>query len=84
MREIAIDTRELPSPEPMQKVIERLGELDETTYLMMRHRMEPTLLFPILEKNGFAYSKRSRSEEIILYIYRKNAPALQSYIGSLS
>ena len=51
---IRVDTRELPAPEPMERVLNRLGEIQEGSYLEMRHRMRPELLLNILRNNGFA------------------------------
>jgi len=84
MREIMIDVRELPSPEPMEKVIARLGEVNRQTYIKMVHRMEPMLLFPILDKNGFDYIKRPSAEGVSVYIFLKNVPEMRSYVGELT
>lgn len=81
--EILIDTRELPSPEPMERVVEKLGMIDASHYLKMVHRMEPVLLFSILDKNGFAYRVKKSGDAVWVYIYAKNDRETAGYIGVL-
>jgi len=69
-KEIVIDTRELPSPEPMQRVIESLDKIDDETYIKMVHRMEPKMLFNILRKNGFDFKIVYKDEsQVEVYIF---------------
>jgi len=84
MREaIVVDVRELPSPEPLERIVKELGNIDENRYIQMVHRMEPMLLYPILNKNGFGYKKVCKDDAMHIYIYRKSDRAMAEYIGSL-
>lgn len=50
---IELDVRELPPPEPMMKILEKLNEIDENTILLVHHHREPLMLYPKLEERGF-------------------------------
>lgn len=79
-----MDTRELPSPEPLERVLNTLSELKEGSYIKMIHRMEPALLFPILKNNGFDYLlRRGEGDEIRLYIFLRGDTAAREHIRGL-
>jgi len=50
---IELDVRELPPPEPMMKILEKLAEVDDKTVLLVHHHREPMMLYPKLEERGF-------------------------------
>ena len=83
MREIVIDTRELPSPEPLERVVNALAEVTTGNYIKMVHRMEPLMLFPILKNNGFEYVKKPIGEEIEVYIFLKDDAAVRTHVEAL-
>ena len=83
-KEIRLDTKELPSPEPMQAVINSLHKIDNFTYIKMIHRMEPKPLFNILKNNGFDYIvKFSSEQEIEIYIFKQKSEEIKKYIKGL-
>ena len=83
MREIVIDTRELPSPEPLERVVNALAEVTTGNYIKMIHRMEPVMLFPILKNNGFDYFKKPDGESIMIYIFLKEDAAVRTHLKEL-
>lgn len=66
---IELDVRELPPPEPMMKILEKLNEIDENTILLVHHHREPLMLYPKLEERGFqatAYKINSDYFKVII------------------
>ena len=84
MQEIVVDVRDLPSPEPLEKVLAALPEIGEGRYVKMVHRMEPGLLFPILKRNDFDYRQRfGNDREVLIYIFLKNDRTTYEYVMGL-
>jgi TusA-related sulfurtransferase len=50
-----IDARELPPPQPLQRTLERLAELDDETVLVQSNDRAPQHLYPKLEDRGYVY-----------------------------
>ena len=45
-----LDVSELEPPEPLERILESVKDLWQGQYLHVRHRREPLLLYPLLEK----------------------------------
>jgi len=56
MEQRTIDNRGLQPPEPMVRILSELGALDEGQELVALMDREPLLLYPELERRGFAWS----------------------------
>jgi len=80
MREIYLDVRDLPAPEPLEAVVNALGEVDTGVYIKMHHRQRPNMLFPILKKNGFDFCIKERDDEVYIFIYLKSDRDLKKEI----
>ena len=76
-KEIFIDVRDLPPPQPLEKIVDALGELDLGIYIKMLHRQRPNMLFPILKKNGFDFLIKEESDEVLIYIFIKKDKELK-------
>lgn len=50
-----IDNRGLQPPEPMVRILSSLGELEEGQELVALMDREPLLLYPELERRGYAW-----------------------------
>lgn len=50
-----LDARDLPPPEPLQRSLERLAELDDRTVLVQYNDRIPRHLFPKLDDRGYTY-----------------------------
>jgi uncharacterized protein (DUF2249 family) len=50
-----LDVREFACPEPAEMVLEAVSTLAEGQYLEVIHFQEPKLLYPQLQKRGFAF-----------------------------
>lgn len=69
---IEIDVRELPPPEPMMKIFEKLPEVDDETILLVHHHREPVMLYPKLEDRGFeAVSNKIEDNYYKVLIFKK-------------
>ena len=71
MTAVHLDNRGFPPPEPMVRILDALKSLpagDELVVLMDR---EPVLLYPELERRGFAW--RFDGEGLVLAITRAGA-----------
>jgi len=65
---IEIDNRGLQPPEPMVRILSSIAELgagDELVALMDR---EPMLLYPELERRGFAWEFAPRDDHFVITI----------------
>lgn len=51
----SIDVRELPPPEPLQRTLERLQELEEDELLIQVNDRVPQHLFPLLRERGYEF-----------------------------
>lgn len=68
--EIICDVQELPAPEPMQKIMEAVADLQEGEFVRMLHRMEPYPLYSMLDDMGFnhlLYLDGEAPYEIMIY-----------------
>ncbi|MBK1673405.1 hypothetical protein CKO35_08795 [Ectothiorhodospira shaposhnikovii] len=71
-----LDVRDLPPPEPMEQVLERLPGLTPGEILCMRHRREPFPLYPILRDMGFQWQVRTPVHvPFEILIWRAGEPA---------
>lgn len=83
-KEIVINTKDLPSPEPMGKIMENLCEIQQGVYIKMEHRMSPKPLFPILKKNGYDFlESESEDGDVVIYIFLKEERDLKEYLEGL-
>ena len=60
-----LDVREFACPEPAEMVLEAVSTLADGQYLEVIHFQEPTLLYPQLQKRGFAFLVQKGDEPII-------------------
>ena len=65
-----LDARRLPPPQPLQRTIERLGELDDDAVLLQRNDRAPQHLYPRLEERGFRYETVEADGEAVTVIWR--------------
>lgn len=61
--ERVVDVRGLEPPEPMERVLAALATLAPDQHLRMVHHREPRLLYPILDKRGYAHSTRQAADD---------------------
>ena len=52
MNEIVLDARNMAHPEPLERAISILRELDEESFLYMRHRKEPVPLLALAKEHS--------------------------------
>ena len=57
-----IDGREMEPPEPLERAMAELATLAPGEELVMLLRCEALPLYSILERNGFGYSSKFRSD----------------------
>ena len=77
---IPIDVSELEPPEPMERVLDRLPQLQEGQLLRVRHRREPFPLYPLLEQAGYRYCCiPSGTETFFIYIWPLSAPVDEAF-----
>ena len=78
LEKITLDTRELPAPLPLEKIVQTLPQLNNNNYIHMIHRQEPNLLFEILDKNNFAYKIVRKNDELFEIFIAINQDILNS------
>ena len=64
-----VDVRELPAPEPLQKVLEVIDASAPQDVVCMIHRQNPHLLFDILMKRGLSFKVTETNEQFSIYIW---------------
>jgi uncharacterized protein (DUF2249 family) len=55
---IVIDARELEPPEPFERVMEALSDLQKGDRINLILNREPHPLYRVLERNGYAYEPK--------------------------
>jgi uncharacterized protein (DUF2249 family) len=60
--EIVFDARSLEHPEPLERVLALLSEVDAGNSILMIHRREPFPLYGILEKRGYKWNTKEIAE----------------------
>lgn len=77
---IPIDVSELEPPEPMERILARLPQLQVGQLLRVRHRREPFPLYPLLEQAGHGYCCiPSGTGTFIIYIWPLSAPVDEAF-----
>ena len=64
-----IDARELPPPQPLQKTLELLVDLDTDTVLVQLNDRAPQHLFPRLTDRGYAYETVATEECVVTVVW---------------
>ena len=70
--ECFLDVSDLEPPEPLVRALAEIDTLNQGQYLHMRHRREPCLLYPNLEKRGFAHLTCAGEDGFDVFIWRKD------------
>ncbi len=74
-----LDVSELEAPEPLEHVLDSLSELGESQYLHVYHRMEPVLLYDLLEPKGFdRLSTRDAKGMFHVFIWKQGDVAAEA------
>ena len=77
-----LDVSDLEPCEPMERTLAAADDLGEGDYLHVIHRREPHLLYPVLEKKGFAWQCRPGGvSEVDIFIWKKTDRAAASAAG---
>jgi len=64
-----LDARELPPPQPLQKTLELLPDLDAETVLVQLNDRAPQHLYPKLTDRGYAYETVDTEECVVTVIW---------------
>lgn len=71
MQEVELNVCALEAPEPMERVLEALGELGPGDRLAVLIEREPHPLYRILERHGYSHSITERPDRLYeLLIWR--------------
>ncbi len=70
---VEIDVRELAPPEPMEKILETLTTLTDSTVLVVHHHREPFMLYDALDKRGYKAITNKIDENYYKVIITKNS-----------
>jgi len=73
---IRIDARNLEPPEPFERVMEALGEMEPGGEILLIINREPVPLYGVLERNGYSWSSTGFDDgRFEIMIREKRAPA---------
>jgi len=77
---VPIDVSELEPPEPMERILARLQQLQSGQLLRVRHRREPFPLYPMLERAGYKHCCiPSGTESFLIYIWLHSVPVNKAF-----
>ncbi len=76
MRRILLDTRELAHPEPLERAIKALRQIDNDCYLYMLNRKNPIPLIRLAEQHKFQIFIHEASENEWHILISKNRELL--------
>lgn len=65
-----LDARNLPPPQPLQRTLEALVELDEGTVFVQLNDRAPQHLYPQLEDRGYRYETLETEDGMVTVIWR--------------
>ena len=73
-RAITLDVRGMEPPEPLERVLEAIGDFEPGDTLKLVIDCRPVPLFRILDRNGYAYSEAPGTDSAyVITISRKPA-----------
>jgi uncharacterized protein (DUF2249 family) len=83
---LTLDVRDFACPEPADMVLEAVDTLADGQYLEVMHFQEPRLLYPQLEKRGFAFLVQKAEKPVVkVLIWRvQDAEAKDAVDAALS
>ncbi len=68
-----LDVSGLEPPEPMERILQAIEEINAGDYLYVIHRREPRMIYPMLENMGIAWITRPGGPEgYEIFIWRKD------------
>ncbi len=77
-----LDAREMEHPEPLERAIAILRELDEESYLYMLHRREPVPLMALAREHGLnTLERRDEKGEWHILISRNREVRLEEFLS---
>jgi uncharacterized protein (DUF2249 family) len=65
-----LDARDLPPPQPLQKTLEILADLDDETVLTQINDRAPQHLYPKLDDRGYTYETVEREDDVLTVVWR--------------
>ena len=65
-----LDVRTLPPPQPLQRTLERLAEVDDDVVVLQRNDRVPRHLFPRLDDRGYAHETVDDEGTVVTAIWR--------------
>jgi hypothetical protein len=76
-----LDVRALPSPQPLERVLEALADLPPRGRLWVLHRRESFPLHEVLQDLGYSWRARGRADYIEVLIWDSAAPPTRAELG---
>lgn len=80
---VELDVRDLEPPEPLDKAIDALHNLQAGQYLVFIHRREPVPLYPMAEEMGFRHRMEQVDAMFRVYFWRPMDKEVHQYLKSL-
>lgn len=70
-----LDVSDLAPPEPLERALERAGQLAPGECFVLVHQREPCLLYPLLERQGLEFATRTPEEGRVEVLIRRKGSA---------
>ena len=81
-REITLDARNLPIPQPLERVLEAIAEFAPGDRLKLLIDFEPMPLYRILERNGFGHlAEPGTVSNYEITIWMKDEPVVRGRVS---
>lgn len=65
-----LDARDLPPPQPLQRTLEALPDLDDEAVFVQLNDRAPQLLYPKLDERGYRHETVEVDEGVLTVIWR--------------
>jgi uncharacterized protein (DUF2249 family) len=60
-----LELKDLPPPEPLERILDALADLPEGDSLRVTLPMEPVLLYPMLRSMGMRWDRRTGEDGVV-------------------
>ena len=64
-----VDVSDLEPPEPLERILDALIDLQSGDWLRVHHRREPFPLYPLLQRNGYRWRTEQRGDAVDIVIW---------------
>ncbi|MEH6628520.1 MAG: DUF2249 domain-containing protein [Motiliproteus sp.] len=77
---VTLDVSDLEPPQPMERILETLRQLQPGSALKVQHRREPIPFYPMLKELGYSRISRKLAEDrFVIFIWLTEDASLEPF-----